>query len=126
MFFFLILVYIQWYKMAAKPDEPIYETISDYNSIDELIGKSDEKSANVIKALKNQIQAKDIRISELETENELLKNEQIKPKTRVDPISSKIETYISYDQLLTNGVENFSMEKIFRLVFMIHIKNGLV
>lgn len=112
--------------MAAKPDEPIYETISDYNSIDELIGKSDEKSANVIKALKNQIQAKDIRISELETENELLKNEQIKPKTRVDPISSKIETYISYDQLLTNGVESFSMEKIFRLVFMIHIKNGLV
>ena len=93
--------------MAAKPDEPIYETISDYNSIDELIGKSDEKSANVIKALKNQIQAKDIRISELETENELLKNEQIKPKTRVDPISSKIETYISYDQLLTNGVESF-------------------
>ena len=80
--------------MAAKPDEPIYETISDYNSIDELIGKSDEKSANVIKDLKNQIQAKDIRISELETENELLKNEQIKPKTRVDPISSKIETYI--------------------------------
>ena len=119
--------------MAAKRDEPIYESI--YDSIDEIIGKSNGRNPDEIKALKNtiknlslkhklevatkekEIQAKEIQMKDMEIEILKLENEVKSMELKSRQKDKTAGTYFSTNNLISIGVEKFFFGKDLNTLF---------